>query len=156
MKAFLVVLGIIAVACGATYTVYNALQWADAGATVHTMASQISWGVLWTIVAGGVLVGAGVAAIAGATAPVWAVGVVSTGVIMGMNWACEKLTDGQDLSEIVSDGYLNLVGDLGNSVIRSSAAVIDNTISIGNEVGKAVSAFSKSIATSWKNLNQWV
>lgn len=91
-----------------------------------------------------ILVGAGVATLAGAFAPVWAVGVVSTGVILGANWISEQLT-GEDLPELISDAVWDGVECLGNTV---SNAV--------KSVGNAVNAVTDCISTGWKELSGWL
>lgn len=81
----------------------------------------------------GILVGAGVAAIAGATAPVWAVGVVTTGAVMGINWASEQLFNA-DLGEVITDTAISMVEQ---RVER---------------VGNAVKTTAKAISTGWKKI----
>lgn len=81
----------------------------------------------------GILVGAGVATLAGATAPVWAVGVVTTGAVMAVNWASEQLFDA-DLGEVITDTAITLV-EQG-----------------AKKVGNAVKTTAKAISAGWKKI----
>lgn len=91
----------------------------------------------------GILVGAGVAALAGATAPVWAVGVVSTGIVLGANWISEKIT-GKDLTEFMSDAVLDTVG-----------ATVKTMTEMGKFVGKAVGTTVGKVSARWKKIKNW-
>lgn len=86
----------------------------------------------------GAFVGAGVAAMAGATAPVWAVGVVSTGAVMAINWVSEEVT-GKNVAELVSDTVLDTVEAAGKYVAAAT-----------EYVGNAVSTTIDCISVGWK------
>ena len=92
-------------------------------------------------VGSGILIGAGVAAIAGATAPAWAVGVVAVGTSLAVDWGVKQVTglfgEEKGLSELVSD-----------TVIDSVVAVGKVAKSVGKAVGDGVSKAGKAIA-SW-------
>ena len=89
----------------------------------------------------GILVGAAVAALAGATAPVWAVGVVSAGVTVVMDWGVKSITgafgEEKGLAEFVSD-----------TVIDSAIAVGKVADSIGKAVGDGINKVGEAV-TSW-------
>lgn len=88
----------------------------------------------------GLLVGAGVAALAGATAPVWAVGVVSSGVILGANLLSEALFY-KDVGEFVTDSAIKLAKAAGECVEGAAKAV-----------GKAVKGTAKKAKAAWKKI----
>ena len=88
----------------------------------------------------GLFVGAGVATLAGAAAPVWAVGVVGAGVTMGLNWVSEQLT-GKDVSELVSDTALYVVEATGTVVKKAVEGV-----------GDAIKATADCISAGWKKI----
>lgn len=99
----------------------------------------------------GILVGAGVATLAGATAPVWAVSIVSTGVVMGANWVSEQVFDA-DLGEVVSDAVINtveVISDVKKEVVQTACKVVEQT---SQEIGKAVTTTAKAITTTWNRL----
>lgn len=91
----------------------------------------------------GMFVGAGVAALAGATAPVWAVGVVSTGVVLGANWVSEKVF-GKDVAELVSDTVLDSAEAVGKLVRETT-----------KKVGNAIHTTAKNISAGWKKIKSW-
>jgi len=95
----------------------------------------------------GILATAGVATLAGASAPVWAVGVVSTGAILGLDWVSKQLFDVK-ASEVISDGLLNAAEAVGKTVKKAGKA-------IGKSVGKAVKATRKYISAGWKKIKGW-
>lgn len=87
----------------------------------------------------GLLIGAGVAAAAGAAAPVWAVGVVSTGIGMFADWGSKAIT-GKGLTELVSDTVLDL-----HKIVSG----------IKTTAGKAVSSAADKVSVGWRKLKDW-
>lgn len=85
----------------------------------------------------GVLVTAGVGALAGATAPVWAVGAVSAGIIM--------LADDLNVTEIVSDAAITVVETVGETIGDLGKAA-------ANAIGDAVNATADFASAGWKKL----
>lgn len=91
----------------------------------------------------GIFVGAAVAALAGASAPVWAVGVVSTGVVLGLDWVSEKIFE-EGFSELVSDVVWDATEAVGSAVQKA-----------GEFIGDAVSATANRISAGWNKLKSW-
>jgi hypothetical protein len=57
MKVFLIILGFLGFGCGIAYSVCSGLELSDMETSTRLIAAQVTLGVMWAVIAGGVLWG---------------------------------------------------------------------------------------------------